>query len=140
MSTTRDICMYHICISIFMKNCLLLYNSSHFARHYISTKFFLKHCIKRVLDTETNGYYCFSFTERLSYIQRVYPKQRIKRCQIFTLTYHLTFPTGCACLFMGFANRSQGKCTLPHPSPIPIPPSTNLPMLGLRYMVCIHLT
>jgi hypothetical protein len=64
-------------------------------------------------------------------IQRVYPKQRIKMFQIFTLTYHLTFPTGCACLFMGFANRSQAKCTLPHPSPIPIPPSTNLPMLGL---------
>jgi hypothetical protein len=25
------------------------------------------HCIKRVHDTEMNGYHCFNFTEKLSY-------------------------------------------------------------------------
>jgi hypothetical protein len=33
----------------------------------IATKFLSKHCIKRVLDTEMNGYHCFNFTEKLSY-------------------------------------------------------------------------
>jgi hypothetical protein len=34
----------------------------------ITTKFLSKHCrIKRVLDTEMNGYHCFNFTEKLSY-------------------------------------------------------------------------
>jgi hypothetical protein len=27
----------------------------------IATKFLAKHCIKRVLDTEMNGYHCFNF-------------------------------------------------------------------------------
>ena len=30
----------------------------------IATKFLSKHCIKRVLDTEMNGYHCFNFTEK----------------------------------------------------------------------------
>jgi hypothetical protein len=34
----------------------------------ITTKFLSKHCIKRVLDTEMNGYHCFNFTEKLSYL------------------------------------------------------------------------
>ena len=29
-----------------------------------TTKFLSKHCIKRVLDTEMNGYHCFNFTEK----------------------------------------------------------------------------
>ena len=33
----------------------------------ITTKFLSKHCIKRVLDTEMNGYHRFNFTEKLSY-------------------------------------------------------------------------
>jgi hypothetical protein len=35
----------------------------------IGTKFLSKHCIKRVLDTEMNGYHCFNF------LQSVDPKQ-----------------------------------------------------------------
>jgi hypothetical protein len=30
----------------------------------IATKFLSKHCIKRVLDTEMNGYHCFNFIEK----------------------------------------------------------------------------
>jgi hypothetical protein len=30
----------------------------------ITTKFLSKHCIKRVLDTEMNGYHCLNFTEK----------------------------------------------------------------------------
>ena len=30
----------------------------------IATKFLSKHCIKRVLHTEMNGYHCFNFTEK----------------------------------------------------------------------------
>ena len=30
----------------------------------IATKFPSKYCIKRVLDTEMNGYHCFNFTEK----------------------------------------------------------------------------
>jgi hypothetical protein len=30
----------------------------------IATKFLSKHCIKRVLDTEMNGYHCFNFAEK----------------------------------------------------------------------------
>ena len=30
----------------------------------IATKVLSKHCIKRVLDTEMNGYHCFNFTEK----------------------------------------------------------------------------
>jgi hypothetical protein len=41
--------------------------SSNFAFITITTKFLSKHCIKRVLDTEMNGYHCFNFTEKLSY-------------------------------------------------------------------------
>ena len=33
----------------------------------ITAKFLSKHCIKRVLDTEMNGYHCFNFTEKRSY-------------------------------------------------------------------------
>ena len=30
----------------------------------IATKFLSKHCIKRLLDTEMNGYHCFNFIEK----------------------------------------------------------------------------
>ena len=30
----------------------------------IVTKFLLKHCVKRVFDTEMNGYHCLNFTEK----------------------------------------------------------------------------
>jgi hypothetical protein len=30
----------------------------------IATKFFSKHCIKRLLDTEMNGYHCFNSIEK----------------------------------------------------------------------------
>ena len=36
----------------------------------ISTKFLSKHCIKRVLDTEMNGYHYFNFTEK-TFLQTV---------------------------------------------------------------------
>jgi hypothetical protein len=37
-----------------------------FYLHYITAKFLSKHCIKRVLDTEMNGYHWFNFTEKHS--------------------------------------------------------------------------
>jgi hypothetical protein len=43
----------------------------------IATKFLSKHCIKRVLDTEMNGYHCFNFAEKTFLRHEVYvePKQ-----------------------------------------------------------------
>ena len=41
-----------------------------FALHYtlvVTTNFFSKHCIKRVLDAEINGYHCWNLTEKRSY-------------------------------------------------------------------------
>ena len=52
----------------------------------ITTKFLLKDCIKRVFDTEMNGYHCFNFAENLSY--EMYRPKATKNCQIFTLIYH----------------------------------------------------
>jgi hypothetical protein len=76
----------------------------------ITTKFLSKHCIKRVLGTEMNGYHCFNFTEK-TFVWSVDPKQQKmsnfhfdlslkkmsnfhfdlsleKKCLIFTLIYH----------------------------------------------------
>ena len=53
----------------------------------ITTKFLSKHCIKRVFDTEMNGYHCFNFTEK-TFLRSMDPKQPIKKCQIFTLVCH----------------------------------------------------
>ena len=41
----------------------ILDGSTSFALHYITLKFLSKHCIKRVLDTEMDGYFCFIFTQ-----------------------------------------------------------------------------
>ena len=51
-----DVCMHvvYICISVLT---ILPFIT-------ITTKFLSKHCIKRVLDTEMNGYHCFNFTEK----------------------------------------------------------------------------
>jgi hypothetical protein len=43
----------------------------------ITTKFLSKLCIKRVLDTEMNGYHCFNFTEKLSYEVQTISSQKI---------------------------------------------------------------
>jgi hypothetical protein len=54
-----------ICISVFMNYDCTTHPILPFIT--ITTKFLSKHCIKRILDTEMNGYHCFNFTEKLSY-------------------------------------------------------------------------
>jgi hypothetical protein len=97
----------------------------------ITTKFLSKHCIKRVLDTEMNGYHCFNFTEKLS-------------CEVYTLSNHKTsnfhfelslklsqaevhawlFRGGAKILRRG-AKQSQLRCAPPHTSP-QIPPCVDV--------------
>ena len=53
----------YICTSVLMKyECMTPINLALIIT--IATKFLSKHCIKRVLDTEMNGYHCFNFTEK----------------------------------------------------------------------------
>ena len=49
----------YICTSVLMN-----YDSNLALIITIGTKFLSKHCIKRVLDTQMNGYHCFNFTEK----------------------------------------------------------------------------
>jgi hypothetical protein len=49
----------YICTSVLMN-----YDSNPICMTPIATKFLSKQCIKRVLDTEMNGYHCFNFTEK----------------------------------------------------------------------------
>jgi hypothetical protein len=53
----------YICTSVLMKYDCMTPISPFIT---IATKFLSKHCIKRVLDTEMNGYHCFNFTEKTS--------------------------------------------------------------------------
>ena len=57
----RDLyaCSVHICISVLMN----YHCTTHPILPFITIT--TKHCIKRVLDTEMNGYHCFNFTEKL---------------------------------------------------------------------------
>jgi hypothetical protein len=98
--------------SVHMYQCInefWLYNSSNFALHYnYYTKFLSKHCIKRVLDTEMNGYHCFNFTEKLSY-KVVDPKQP-KNVKFSLWSIIETFPRGEARIIRGGAKWSLGRC------------------------------
>jgi hypothetical protein len=51
----------------------------------IATKFLSKHCIKRVLDTEMNGYHCFNYTEKTLLCHEVC---LLSNHHIFTLFHH----------------------------------------------------
>jgi hypothetical protein len=51
----------------------------------IATKFLSKHCIKRVLDTEMNGYHCFNYTEKTFLRHEVC---LLSNHHIFTLFHH----------------------------------------------------
>jgi hypothetical protein len=55
------------------------------------TKFLSKHCIKRVLDTEMNGYLCFNFTEKVHDFQGR-SKNSQKKCKTISYTnvFHLS--------------------------------------------------
>jgi hypothetical protein len=61
----RRVHVVYICIGVLMNHDCST-TSLIFQFITITTKFLSKHCIKRVLDTEMNGYRCFSFTEKLS--------------------------------------------------------------------------
>ena len=55
-------CSVHICISVLMNYDCTTRPILPFIT--ITTKFLLKHCVKRVFDTEMNGYHCLNFTEK----------------------------------------------------------------------------
>ena len=69
-------------------------NSSNFVLHYNTTKFKIlsKHCIKRVLDTEMNGYHCFNFTEKLSNGVETLSNQKYVKFSLLSIIE--TFPRG----------------------------------------------
>jgi hypothetical protein len=46
---------------------LWLYDSSSFAFYYLTITSYSKHCIRKICDTEMDGYHCFTFTGKLSY-------------------------------------------------------------------------
>ena len=58
-------CCVHICISVLMNYDCTTHPILPFIT--ITTNFFSKHRIKRVLDTEMNGYHCFNLQQKLSY-------------------------------------------------------------------------
>ena len=81
----------------------------------ITTKLLSKHCIKRVLDTERNGYHCFNFTEK-TFLRTVDPNQP-KNFKFSLWSIIDTFPKRGAWLFRagakilsGGAKRSQWRC------------------------------
>ena len=80
----------YICINVLMNYDCTTHPISPFIT--ITTKFFSRHCIKRVLDTETNGYHFFNFTEKLSYeVWTLYYKQpKNVKCSLWSITE--TFP------------------------------------------------
>jgi hypothetical protein len=61
INEVRYACSVYICTSVLMNyECM----TPVFPFITIATKFLSKHSIKRVLDTEMNGYHCFNFTEK----------------------------------------------------------------------------
>ena len=56
----------YICISVFMNYDCTTHPILPFIT--ITTKLLSKHCIKRVLDTEMNGYHCFNFTQKKNFL------------------------------------------------------------------------
>jgi hypothetical protein len=73
----------------------------------ITTKFLSKHCIKRVFDTEMNGYHCFNFTEK-TFLQSIDPKQPSNFH--FDLSLKLETSKGRCITFQGRCKNSQGRC------------------------------
>ena len=76
----------------------------------ITTKFLSKHCIKRVFDTEMNGYHCFNFTEKLSYEVQTLSNQKMSN---FHFDLSLKLSQGEVYDFSGEVARcknSQGRC------------------------------
>jgi hypothetical protein len=64
-SQRRVACSVHIRIGVLMNCDCTTHSILPFIT--ITTKVLSKHRIKRVFDTEMNGYPCFNFTEELSY-------------------------------------------------------------------------
>ena len=81
----------------------------------IATKFLSKHCIKRELDSEMNGYHCFD-----SILQRDFLTSRSvdpKQPSHFHFVPSLKLSQGEVHDLSGGAKRSQGRCALLHTSP-----------------------
>jgi hypothetical protein len=78
-----------------------------------------KHCIiKRVFDTEMNGYHCFNFTEN-TFLRSLDPKHATIKFSLWSIIE--TFPKGGASLFRGGAKILRGGAHLPTP-PLKIRP------------------
>jgi hypothetical protein len=113
----------------------------------ITTTFLSKQCIKRLLDTEMNGYHALFQFYKKTFLRSVAPKATKKvKCSLWSIIE--TFPREGAWLFKGStkilrggAKRSQGKCAPPNtshqiPAMVSASPALNNPTRPCRLYLC----
>jgi hypothetical protein len=89
----------------------------------LTTKFLSKHCIKRILVTEMNGYHALFQFYRKTFLRSLDPKQPKTSNFHFDLSLKLSqgevhdFSREVQKILRGGAKRSQGRCAPPHTSP-----------------------
>jgi hypothetical protein len=117
----------YICISVLMNHDCTTHPILPFIT--ITTKFLSKHCIKRVLDTEMNGYHTTLFYRKKRFLRIVEPKQP-KNIKFSLWSIIETSPRGGAYDFSGEVQKFSGELQndLRGGAHLPTPPLTPLTM------------
>ena len=100
-SATWRMHVVYICISVLhVMSWIMTVQLIQFCPSLLHYNYYKKHCIKRVLETEMNGYRCFNFTEK-TFLRSVDPIKKPKNVKFSLWSIIETLPRGGAWLFRG---------------------------------------